>query len=655
MNLANKHLSIVLFSHTAGLDGAGRSLLDLAKGFARSGVVCNVVIPYEGPLKTALLDIGSGVIIAPVILGSKWYFVSTMGKNENQYMTSQQLEAIKALANQISFLYPDYIISQTIVSPWGAICAEVLNIPHALSAREYGVLDHNFLFNFGFKDSMDAFYKTSDVLLCISEDVKKELFGDDILNKCNVIYSGIELENDVFKTHEDVDLNVYFPDVIGPIICMPATLQPGKGQLDLVNAIITLRKKNIAIRCILIGHTIDYDYAEQVYELTSNSGFAENFYYLPFKNNIYSILKQVDCVVSCSKREALGRTLIEASLLEKPIIYTRRGGPIEVFIDTVHGLAYEPGDHEQLAACILRTIEEPEEAIQRVNNAKALCEQQFNIESYSQRALEKIKSNCSKKKRRRSNAKPVIRLLTNGGKSLFEPLAWRPKIYWKGPGQDFSEERVIFSDPICFGYISLELEISSDSCYSLRFDPVEYPPVAIDLFSTVAFDINNRQLGSEEIDVSLALNGKASGQQWIFYNEDPQIVINFSRPIRSIKINCFVNEISKEKMMLILAERDAQLAERDAQLAERAAQLAERAAQLAERAAQLAERAAQLAERDAQLAEIQNSKAWRFAIFLRQIRIRFFPPGSLWTEIIKKFFRSFLSLATGVKSIWSKK
>jgi O-antigen biosynthesis protein len=68
------------------------------------------------------------------------------------------------------------------------------------------------------------------------------------------------------------------------------------------------------------------------------------------------------------------------------------------------------------------------------------------------------------------------------------------------------------------------------------------------------------------------------------------------------------------------------------------AQLAERDAQLAERDAQLAERDAQLAERDTQLQEITDSKVWRVAMFLRNVRVFLLPPGSWRARLARKIF-----------------
>ncbi len=608
MNLQKRPLSLVLFSHTSDLDGAGRSLLDLVKGFLRNKLTCHVVVPYKGSLEAALKEAGSGVVIAPKRLSNKWYFVSYQRQNEFPYLSVQHIEVARSFSHEIASFSPDYIISQTIVSPWGAICAELLDIPHVLSAREYGVLDHDLIFDFKFHESMDAFYRTSDIVFCVTQDVKKELFGNDVHDKCTVIYSGIELKGDLLSGR-GIDLEGYFPNSKGPIFCIPGTLQPGKGQIDLVNAVLTLLNESLPIRCLLIGHIADYDYFDKLNELINASGYADNFCYLSFVDEIYSVLKGVDCIVSSSKNEALGRTLIEASLLGKPIVYTNKGGSKEVFVDGVHGLSYEPGDYEQLARNISTIINKPDAAMKRVNAAKVLCEQKFTIEAYHQRALNAIDSSFLISTERRSNSKPVLDLLTDHGKSVFELFMWRPKIYWKDSGQNFSEERKLFVEPIGFGYAECMILIPSDLCTSIRVDPFDHAFVSVADFSVAAVDKDNRDFGAEE--AKIATNSTAVlGKEWHFCDAAPQITIDFSRPVGPIRITFFIKRIVEDRQVEFFAQRSAQLAERDAQLA----------------------------ERDFELHNIKTSMTWQMTVMIRKILARLMPPGSFRFQIAQRFF-----------------
>ena len=88
-----------------------------------------------------------------------------------------------------------------------------------------------------------------------------------------------------------------------------------------------------------------------------------------------------------------------------------------------------------------------------------------------------------------------------------------------------------------------------------------------------------------------------------------------------------------EKERSMLSEREAsinrvqvQLMGKESQLAEAQARLAEKESQVAEVQTQLVEAHSQLAEKESQLHEILISKAWKIALWFRQIRVILAPP-----------------------------
>lgn len=384
-------LSLVLFSHTFGVDGAGRSLLDLVRGLMARGVVCNVVLPAAGAMQERLLAQGCGVYVVPPEC-APWQWVGWSSDTAPQDFSRAYANVVSKVLPEVQKFNPDFILSQTTVSPWGAICAGLLSTPHALSVREYGDLDHDLTFFGGFKEAVAELYRASDLVFSITQDVARHLFGEDTERKTEVIYSNIEKDSLNDGEVLEKSLDEYFPKAAGPVICLAGTFLPGKGQKDLIRAIVALREMGGTVRCLLVGAKPSATYAREVQALIDASAFADSFASLDFTPSIYSLLKQVDVVVSCARSEALGRTLIEASLLNKPIIYANSGGPKEVFQDGVHGLAYEVGDHRQLANQILKTLNNPSETQERVRTAKTYCESRFNSDNYAGKVYEKIKA-----------------------------------------------------------------------------------------------------------------------------------------------------------------------------------------------------------------------------------------------------------------------
>ena len=379
-----KALSVMFFSHSSYLYGAERCLLDLTRGLSERGVLCAVVLPdNNGPLSEKIKEQGCSVIL-PQSFSLPW-LAGTRAKDYDYNKMYSVFNTINdTLIPEIRKVSPDIIFTQTIVSPWGAICADILGLPHVLSALEYGVLDHKLHFFYGFEKSMEALYNNSEVVFCITKDVRDTLFGDDIDNKATVIYISINIESVhvlAVKNQNEYLNEAGFKTPIA--VGIFGTIMRSKGQKDLVNACLELSGNNVEIKCVLAGGVGEADYYKEICKIIEDSGYTDGFVKSGFVDDPFTLMNQMDIIVSCSEREAFGRTLIEAALLGKPIIYVKEGGPKEIFTDGVHGLAYNYGNSHELAEKILLTSFDAGNTKKRIEILREYIKKSFNDENYS--------------------------------------------------------------------------------------------------------------------------------------------------------------------------------------------------------------------------------------------------------------------------------
>ena len=386
-----KSLSVAFFSHSALLAGAERSLADLVEDLCHDSVLCSVLLPSEGPLKEMLLDKGAAVHVLPEC--TYWWAGSHQSFNEaghKMQLTQSMKATVAGVLPVLRQLKPDVVYTQTIVVPWGALCAEILSIPHALSVCEYGELDHHFKFSFGFQESMKAFYDSSKAIFSITESVKNEVFKGvrDKDGKIEVVYRSVRL-----NPGDDCDVAVQNYDYKNKAVINVAifgTVFEGKGQEDIVQAGIALMAKGFKIKVYIIGYA-DPQYLVLIKDLIGASPYKDNFIIKNFVLDPIEQMKAMDIIVSCSRNEAFGRTLIEAILLGKPIIYPDSGGPKEIFVDGVHGLAYPCGDVQRLAEKLIFVIDHPDKTKQRVKAAKEYVSKKFTPGSYSGKIESRLK------------------------------------------------------------------------------------------------------------------------------------------------------------------------------------------------------------------------------------------------------------------------
>jgi|LSQX01.1.fsa_nt_gb FkbM family methyltransferase len=531
-------LSVMLFSHSFHLAGAERTLVDLASGLASRRILCTAVLPGTGPLQDRLTDAGCAVVVPSedTITPDGWWWAGRGQEASRCEMAALQAAVSEELIPIVERISPDVILSQTIVSPWGALVAEALGIPHVLSAREYGEMDHGMTFTLGFKESLQALYQGSDAVFCISEDVKRTLFGEDPEKKTGIVYSNISIPTPVAPP-----VLPYTPPTPStnegriPSIGIFGTVVESKGQLDLVRACIELARGGMPLRCHIVGVIGDEDYAEAIRREVAQSGFADLVVWTEFVADPYPLMQGMDIVVSCSKREALGRTLLEAALLCRPIVYARSGGPAEIFVLGEHGLAYEPGDSNALAGAIRTVLKNSEDTRARTKRAREYVQSRFASDAFVETILDGLRKAAFLADKSCIRRRAVGGLFLNEGLPVPQMIWTRPKLYYAGGTGEFTEGHTIYAEEMPVGPFAVSFDIPVTGCSRLRFDYTERLPISMTLASARISTGNGDMLAPGEIIVET--NGIATGKRsWNFFREDPQLVLKLKRPAARIQL-----------------------------------------------------------------------------------------------------------------------
>ena len=604
-------LSIAFFSHSSELCGAERFLVDLIRGLTSRGIICNIIMPYRGPLTDKLLACGSGIYIPDESsqMRGGWWWADTVGDLTCDKFSETMDEVEKVLLPELRALAPDVIYSQTIVSPWGAFCAERLGVPHAIAALEYGELDHRLIFSLGFDRSMKALYESSEAVFCISEDVRLTLFAPDTRNKADVVYYGVdipshgaELSANTINQHHELLTNHKFK------IGMFASVAPGKGQLDLIRACIFLARRGRQITCYIAGLIADKSYQTEIQREIDSSGFADLFVKVGFVQSPYALMSQMNVIVSCSVLEALGRTLIEALILGVPIIYANTGGPSEIFHHGEHGLAYEPGNFSALASLIENIIENPDAAIARTAQGAKHIAENFSKDAYIERIALRLREIVLLPQKGKSHADAITNLI-----GCSRTFRFKPKLYFAGTALDFSEDRLIAGCLLDEGLFEQTFELTQDDCICFRLDPIEGKFVFLELFRVTAECIHGQTLNME--DMTITANGvDCKKYAWDFFTLDPQIVIEANSPIRVVRVHAKLLELPTNKIKDFIAVRNTQMAERDGQIASLNKAVAESNVEIAvinqavtERDVEIARLSATVCERNGQIASLNHA------------------------------------------------
>lgn len=141
-----------------------------------------------------------------------------------------------------------------------------------------------------------------------------------------------------------------------PVVMLPGRLTRWKGQLDLVEALARLARRDI--RCLLVGSDDDKaGYRREIEERVRRHHLEDVVGIVDHCPDMPAAYMLADVVVSASNRpEGFGRVAIEAQAMGRPVIATDHGGARETIIDGETGWLVPPSDASAMAAALIEAL-----------------------------------------------------------------------------------------------------------------------------------------------------------------------------------------------------------------------------------------------------------------------------------------------------------
>ena len=146
-----------------------------------------------------------------------------------------------------------------------------------------------------------------------------------------------------------------------PIIGTVARLAPVKGIEHLIAAASSILSELPGARFLIVG---DGELRSALEAKARACGVADRIHFAGYRNDVPAILAGMDMFVLPSLNEGMGRVLVMAMALGKPIVATRVGGIPELLGDGEAGVLVPPADPGALAEAICATLADPMRAQQ---------------------------------------------------------------------------------------------------------------------------------------------------------------------------------------------------------------------------------------------------------------------------------------------------
>lgn len=174
------------------------------------------------------------------------------------------------------------------------------------------------------------------------------------------------------------------------VIGIVSKLWEGKGHLTLLEAFREVKKEIENTRLVIVGE----GYLEERLRETARSlGLADSVLFTGFQMDVSEIIPAFDVAVLPSLFEGMGRVLLEAMAMEKPVVGSRVGGIPDLVKDGVNGLLITPGHAHELAETLKRILGDSALALTMGREGRKRITEEFSATSMV-RSIEEVYREC---------------------------------------------------------------------------------------------------------------------------------------------------------------------------------------------------------------------------------------------------------------------
>ena len=145
-------------------------------------------------------------------------------------------------------------------------------------------------------------------------------------------------------------------------------LNPRKGHHVTLQALTRIKAKYPQVQLIIVGRNVDSasEYEASLHHYVEEQGLQENVHFIPVASmpELRTLYAMADVFILSSIEyegdvEGFGIVLIEANLMEKPVVASSSGGIVEAVEDGKSGFLYEASNAQDLADKVMRLLGDP--------------------------------------------------------------------------------------------------------------------------------------------------------------------------------------------------------------------------------------------------------------------------------------------------------
>jgi glycosyltransferase involved in cell wall biosynthesis len=378
-------MRILFVQQDVNLWGAPRSLLTLINYLKNRQHVCAVLLHSECPFGAEVRRQG---IECEVVPRRNWTYPEDGARGRRIASGLYSLGANVLYADRaikiVGRFKPELIHTNSSKTPFGAILAWKMSVPHVWHFREFlgGPFTTGIVFSLGQALSCRFVERSSSAAVVISEALKQHLaFCADRIST-HVVYNGV-MPADVMRKAAATPM----PNTRILTLAWVGRFDGWKHPLVPLEAMKLLRKEEIPVRLIIAG-TGTREQVESLQCFIRDHSLEDAVELRGFVHNMSEIYNQSHALVMSSTGDAFGRVTAEAMAYGRSVIGADACATSELVEHEKNGLLFRPCDSQDLARQIHRLVQDRELVVRLGTSAAEKATHEFTNEKYGSRMEE---------------------------------------------------------------------------------------------------------------------------------------------------------------------------------------------------------------------------------------------------------------------------
>jgi len=213
----------------------------------------------------------------------------------------------------------------------------------------------------------------TDKIIALTEQEKNDHLHFRIASgdKFSVVHSGIKLDRFSNLSADPAVMRRKLGISEGDLVVgTTGRLTPVKGYRYLIEAAVNILDARPNTTFVFLGAG---ELSDELKKMASKLGMKEKVKFLGWRPDVAEVMSAFDLFVLPSLNEGMGRVLVEAMALGKPIVASDVGGIPALVLHGENGYLVFPGDAEHLSAAISDLLENPEKRKSMGENGKKIA------------------------------------------------------------------------------------------------------------------------------------------------------------------------------------------------------------------------------------------------------------------------------------------